>query len=88
MPRKTNLKISFKDIEVSAGLVPEVPSDERAQLVCKTCSPKKTRLKEVCTLVQQGFDFDMCWTVYRCRTCKRDWAVPYRIIHALEVVQQ
>lgn len=81
-PRR--ILITFGKLEISAVPVPEVSAEDADKLVCKACAPKATKLKQLCSLVQHGFEFDHVYTIYLCRTCKRQWAVPYRLFHEVK----
>lgn len=80
------LRIMYDDIAISASMLPEVSPDNADQVVCKNCSPRKTELMEVCSLVQFGFERDRFYTVFVCKTCHQQWAVPYYVSHAPEGV--
>jgi hypothetical protein len=80
------LKISVDGFAVSAALLPQFTPETVEQVVCKSCSPKKTELTEVCSLIQLGFDRDRCFTVMECRKCHQFWAVPYFVEHGPEGV--
>lgn len=86
MGKPIQLKIHFDGLHVSAKVLPEMTVETYKQVVCKTCAPKKSRLKEVCALVQRFPAHDRFWSVMRCSTCGTDWAIPYQIELTLKEV--
>lgn len=85
-PRR--LRLDVDRFHVSAILLDEVEPDQVEAPSCKACTPKHTTVLQVLTLVQQGFDHDKCWAVYRCKNCKREWALPYKVEHGISEVAQ
>jgi hypothetical protein len=82
------LRLDVDKFHVSAVLLPEVPAEQAETVVCKDCAPQKTKIKHQITLVQEGFDHDKCWAVFQCKSCAKQWALPYRVEHSIREVGQ
>ncbi len=74
-PRR--LRVEVGDFSYSAYLLSPlaVLPDERP--VCKTCSPKRTKMMHVATLrftLKDGFEV---YNVWHCQTCETFWATQW-----------
>lgn len=81
MPAPKRLVTRLGDMEISAFVLPEVEQGEADKITCRFCSPKATKNKLVAQLVLFRRRHEMFYNVFECQACKRQWALPFVVIH-------
>jgi hypothetical protein len=84
MPAPPRVTFRFGTQKVSAFFIGDTGEKEPYDIVCKTCSPQRTKLIHRYTFTRHYRDHDTLIYVYQCAVCHRQWAVSHSILAKVE----
>ena len=71
------IRLSLDDYEISAFKL-DIPYDpQKTKLTCKSCSPRRTRLIRLVSIIQFLIGSEKHIEIFECAHCERQWAVTW-----------
>lgn len=69
------------DKPVKMPLVTVSDGESMENYGCPTCKRSSAKMKPIVDVIQYGFEYDKCTTVFHCRKCKKHVAIRYTLFH-------